>query len=101
MKVDLDEIERVAKIVQRDGTWGPVFRAIRNRLDLVAEEEQHIANCSPDVILALVARVRELEQRLEPSRLQELLEMRLLDVTGFPYAASKESIAEIVEAIVF
>ena len=49
MTLDLDAIERVATDAKGDGAWNAnLIRA-------------HIALCSPDTTLAMVARIRELE----------------------------------------
>jgi hypothetical protein len=63
--IDLDKIESNARRVQQEGTWRSVVNAIYSRLDLCVEEFDHIKNCSPDVVLALVQRVRELEGQIE------------------------------------
>lgn len=60
MTIDLDKIERDATAAQGQDT---VQLAMKVSHDLCSHElAKHIANCSPDVVLALVARVRELER---------------------------------------
>lgn len=76
MVIDLDAIERVARAatpgpwrwdhedMTLSGSGGLVACGDGERIHIDDEDAEHIAQCSPDVVLALVARIRELEERL-------------------------------------
>mgnify|MGYP006892937971 CR=1 FL=1 len=84
MTIDLDELERLAKaaLANTDGKWRYDVRddgvhaphenvwGLRTHIgghrngDYCSHEMKHIAAAKPETVLALVKRVRELEQRL-------------------------------------
>lgn len=62
MKINLDKIEQTAKAAQADTRYPSWAHA---RLGGNARTAEHIATCSPDVVLAMVGRIRELEYRAQ------------------------------------
>lgn len=78
MKIDLDKLEAIAKAAQeRDPVWLPVRRdsdyvsfgpgiELKDNHEGPEESYRHIATFSPDVVLGLIARIRELERNRHP-----------------------------------
>ena len=87
--IDLDHIEAVARAAKEDHdlsgfrSWGTWFE----EMNIGIAEQRLAEECSPDVVLALVARVRELTDEIEslmnePSALAEQLANALADLEG-------------------
>jgi len=108
MKIDLDEHERIARAAKpgpwqwgRDGRYiGGLYAATRTVISLDSgsmwstafDDTAHIAANSPDVTLALIARIRELEHAL--AELTAECEERAESKHGDWYGSQRELLAK-------